>query len=191
MRWKIVNCIILSFNSRVWKSPVSLSVSCLYLFLCVYVCLPVCDCLCICFCLCLSVSVCLFLCFYLCLSVHASLPLCICLCLSLSVSVHLCFCVYLCLCLCLSVCVSDCVSISDYVSVSLCLYPRPSHFRRAIFLARFCTVHKTSATPRRKTARRRRPAEPLHYLNLLARGPSMARLLNAARAIFGTSGICK
>src|SRR6218665_2056958 len=30
--------------------------------------------------------------------------------------------------LCMSVCVSD------YVSVSLCLYPRPSYFRRAIFV---------------------------------------------------------
>jgi len=38
---------------------------------------------------------------------------------------------------------------------------------------------------------RRRLAEPLHYFNLLTRGPSTTRLLNAAQAFFGPPGICK
>src|SRR6218665_3492455 len=45
--------------------------------------------------------------------------------------------------------------------------------------------------PRRQMAKRRRLAGPLYLVNLMTFGPSIAHLLNAARAIFGLPGIFK
>lgn len=54
--------------------------------------------------------------------------------------------------------------------------------------SRVCTVHKGPPIGAKQQA----GVAPLGlYINLLARDPSMARLLNEARAIFGPSGICK
>ena len=70
--------------------------------------------------------------------------------------------------------------------------PRPSHLRLAIFGSSKWPVWRgserdISGPPSRQKANKRRPAGLLYY----AHGPSMARLLHAARAIFGSSGICK
>ena len=61
---------------------------------------------------------------------------------------------------------------------------RTSHLRRAIFgpskwpakLRSVRAIH-VSGQFSRETANMRRPIVPLHYFNLLTRGPSMARLL--------------
>ena len=50
-----------------------------------------------------------------------------------------------------------------------------------------CTGHKWPAYP--QIANRRHPAGLVYYVNLLTFGPSMARLLNVAQAIFGPPGI--
>jgi len=53
------------------------------------------------------------------------------------------------------------------------------------------SVRAISGPPSRQTANSRRPAGPVYYVNLLTFGPSMARLINAARAILGPPGIFK
>src|SRR6218665_2552066 len=53
------------------------------------------------------------------------------------------------------------------------------------------SVRAISMTPNRQTANRLRPTGLLHYITLLTLGHSMARLLNAARVIFGPPGIYK
>src|SRR6218665_3298860 len=47
------------------------------------------------------------------------------------------------------------------------------------------SIRAISSPPSRQTSNRRRPAGPLHYFNLLTRGPSTARLLNAEGPKFG------
>src|SRR6218665_3558372 len=50
------------------------------------------------------------------------------------------------------------------------------------------SVRAISGPPSRQTANRGRPAGPVYYVNLPTFGPSIARLLNAARAILGPPG---
>src|SRR6218665_3797437 len=120
MRWKIVNCIILFFNSCVWKWPESLSVSASVVSVSLYGC-PSCSlfvwfCVsyCVLFvsvCVCLSVFICVSA--SLCLSVHLLLSLIVCVPASASVclSRSVCFSAFISLCLFMSVCVSAFVSV--------------------------------------------------------------------------------
>src|SRR6218665_989836 len=58
-----------------------------------------------------------------------------------------------------------------------------------VFSFELGSIRAISSPPSRQTSNRRRPAGPLHYFNLLTRGPSTARLLNAEGAKFGPLGI--
>jgi len=134
MRWKIVNCIILSFNSRVWKSPESLSVSAsvvsvslygcsscsLFIWFCVSYCVlfvSVCICFSVFMCVCLSLTVCVSASASVCLSQSVCFSAFISVCLSMPV----CLSAFVSVCLCLSLfnCVSVCISMSLYVCLCL------------------------------------------------------------------------
>src|SRR6218665_1573443 len=75
--------------------------------------------------------------------------------------------------------------------------PRPSNLRRVIFgpskwPVLLGSVRAICGPPRRQMAKKRHLAGQIYYLvNLLTVGPFIARLLNAARAIFGPPGIFK
>jgi len=83
-----------------------------------------------------------------------------------------------------------CPGIHQYISVHQYIKQPTKSLNQLVFQS-VKSITQAFSFETGHTANRRRPAGPVYYVNLLTFGLSMARLLNAARAILSPPGIFK